>query len=319
MGRSFTPAGGAPTPFEGQELLSVYAPSPLQASVNNYTENVRGFANASLLSLSATTAVNVTGLTGATANRELTLLNTGAAAITLKNASGASLAVNRFQLGADVILAQNQAVKLIGLAAGGWASQSSAGGGGGGGAPSTATFITETDETGSLPNSFLLEAGAGITLTPAANVLTVAGSGPLAASVHNSANQSINSGAAITLALTFDTADFDTGSPTPFYSGATPTVLTAPVTGLYLVTASVAWAAVASSETAIFFIKNLTFSALFGDSAIPGTGATNANALTALLSLVAGDTVSVAVFQDSGSAIDVDGGNVTQFGMVLLR
>jgi hypothetical protein len=318
MGRAFTPSGGAGTPFEGQEILATFVCPPLQGSVNDYSNGSRGFANASLLSMSATGAVNVTGLVGATANRELILLNTGAPVITLKNANAGSAPANRFQLGTDVTLAQNEAVKLIALAAGGWASQSSSGGGGGGGAPSTATFVTEANETGSLPNSFRLAAGAGISLTPAANVLTVAAGATLAASVHNSVNQSINSGAAITTALSFDTADFDTGAPTPFFNAGTPTVLTAPVTGLYLVTACAAWGAVASSLTAIFFIKNGNFSALFGDSAIPGTGATNANSLTMLLSLVAGDTVSVAVFQDSGGAIDVDAGQVSSFGMALL-
>jgi hypothetical protein len=300
-------------------VLAAFPVPPLQASVNDYTVAARGFVNASILALSATTAVNITGLQGATPNRELTLLNTSANVITLKNASGASAAANRFHFGADVTLGQNQALKLIALAAGGWASQSSSGGGGGGGAPITATYITEANETGSLPNSFRLAAGSGITLTSAANVTTVAGAGPIAASVHPSANQSINSSASINTAVSFDTVDFDTGAPTPFHNAGTPTVLTAPVTGLYLVCASIAWAVVASSQTAIFFIKNGVFGALFGDSTIGGTGASNANTLTALLSLVAGDTVSVAVFQDSGSAIVVDGGNVTQFGMTLLR
>jgi hypothetical protein len=122
MGRSFTPAGGAGTPLEGQELLAAFVAPPLQSSVNDYRVAVRGFDNASLLSVSATTAVNITGLQGATPNRQLVLLNTGANAITLKNASGASAAANRFQLGgADVILNQNQAVPLVALAAGGWA------------------------------------------------------------------------------------------------------------------------------------------------------------------------------------------------------
>lgn len=139
MGRSFTPQGAAGTPFEGQELLSAFVCTPLQASVNDYFVNQRGFVNASLLQISSTAAVNLTGLRGATPNRELLVLNTGASAITVKNASGLSLAVNRFQLGADVVLNQNQAIKLVGLAAGGWAAQ---GGADGGSAPVAAVAVT---------------------------------------------------------------------------------------------------------------------------------------------------------------------------------
>lgn len=50
--------------------------------------------------------------------------------------------------------------------------------GGGGGAPTNATYITETDETASLPNSFQLAAGSNITLTPVGNTLTVAATVP---------------------------------------------------------------------------------------------------------------------------------------------
>lgn len=129
MGRSFTPSGGASTPFEGQELLSAFVCTPLQANVNDYRVAQRQFDNASLLSISAITALNITGLQGATPYRELVLINTGANAITLKDASGLSLAPNRFHFGADVILAQNQGVKLIAFAAGGWGAEGGAGGG----------------------------------------------------------------------------------------------------------------------------------------------------------------------------------------------
>lgn len=122
MGRSFTPAGGASTPFEGQELLAPFACPPLQASANDYTVAARAFANASVLYIGATAPINLTGLQGATRNRELTLVNVTANAITLKNASGASLAVNRFNFDADIVLNQWDAVKLLGSPPGasGW-------------------------------------------------------------------------------------------------------------------------------------------------------------------------------------------------------
>lgn len=44
-------------------------------------------------------------------------------------------------------------------------------------APKTPTFLTEANETSSLPNSFQLTAGSGITLTPGSNVLTISATG----------------------------------------------------------------------------------------------------------------------------------------------
>jgi hypothetical protein len=164
MGRAFTPQGGAGTPFEGQEILSAFSCPPLQANVNDYAVAARGFQNASVLELAATTPVNMTGLAGATANRELTLVNVSADAITLKNANAGSVAVNRFQFGADVVLGSNDSLALIGLAAGGWAlvgaNPSS------GGAPSSATYYTATDETSVLPNSVFLPPTAAPGLIP---------------------------------------------------------------------------------------------------------------------------------------------------------
>jgi hypothetical protein len=138
MGRAFTPSGGAGTPFEGQEILAGFLCPPLQASVNDYAVAARGFANASVLYIGATAPLNVTGLTGATRNRELTVVNVTAEAITLKNASGASAAANRFNFDADIVLNQWDGVRLIGAPPGaqGWVS---AGGGGGGAPPVTAS------------------------------------------------------------------------------------------------------------------------------------------------------------------------------------
>jgi hypothetical protein len=94
----------------------------LQGSVNDYTVANRQFANASVLYLGATTAINITGLQGATKNRELILVNVTAHAITLKNASGASFAGNRFNFDADIVLNQWDALKILGAPPGasGW-------------------------------------------------------------------------------------------------------------------------------------------------------------------------------------------------------
>lgn len=128
MGRSFN-NGGSIQPFDGQEILSAFICPALPANTNDYFINNRGFVNASVLYVSATGAINLTGLVGATANRELLLFNTSANIITLKNASGLSALANRFNFGADVALNQFESVKLLGLPSGGWGTQGGAAGG----------------------------------------------------------------------------------------------------------------------------------------------------------------------------------------------
>ena len=132
MGRSFTPAGGAGTPFEGQELLAAFTCPPLTKDVNDYRVAARAFDNASVIYLGAVALVAITGLQGATANRELTLMNVSADPITLKANSGSSAAGNRFNFAADVVLSQWQAIKLVAApGAGGWANAAGAGAGAG--------------------------------------------------------------------------------------------------------------------------------------------------------------------------------------------
>lgn len=275
MGRSFTPQGGASTPFEGQELLSAFLCPPLQSSVNDYQVAVRAFGNASLLQLGATTAVNITGLAGWAPNRELTLLNSLPAVITLKNASGLSLVPNRFLFGADVGLAQNQGIKLIGVATGGWAVQ-------------------------------------GVLPAPAPPAVVA-----LAASIHNTTAQAIPNNA-FTL-LSFDTVDFDTGAPSPFYASGTPTVLTAPVDGLYLACCSINWQAAAAGLCSIAFSLAGSTAVQYGQEGSSFANTNNANALTHLFSLAAGDTVSVQAYQGSSLPLNVLGGTTCTFGLMAIH
>jgi hypothetical protein len=68
-----------------------------------------------MLRLSASTAINITGLQGGADGRVIGIMNvsSGANAITLKNNSGSSSAGNKFCLTADLAVAQNAAVLLI--------------------------------------------------------------------------------------------------------------------------------------------------------------------------------------------------------------
>lgn len=286
MGRSFTPAGGASTPFVGQELLSAFTAPALSVSVNDYRVASPQFDNASLVSIGATTAVNITGWVGSTPNRELTLLNRLAAAITLKNASGSSQAANRFNFGADVILDQNQAVKLIGLAAGGWALSGVGTSSGGSPAPSTATYLTVANETATLPNS--------VEFAPCAvSVALLTG------------NQDVND--STLTALSFDTALVDTGA---LWSIAAPTKLIAPTTGAYLATASCQFGnALGVGNAFLTFLVNGTGSAHgYGPVALQTAGAVKLGCnVSAILQLNAGDYIEAYVYQHSGSVLVVNG------------
>lgn len=279
MGRSFNPSGGGVTPFEGQEVLSSFTPPPLQSSVNNYLVNVRGFLNASLLAIGATAPVNVTGLAGWAANRELILTNPGASTVTYKNANGASLANNRFLFGADVALAQNEAIRIVGAISGGWLLQGAASSGGGG-APTTATYYTATDETAELPNSIQLV--------------------PVGAGVYATVNQAIANGTPTP--LNFDTVLFDTGA---LWSNANPTRFTVPAAGLYVVTASCVWAAAAAGGCTLAIGINGAYSNRVSYNASAANSTLDVgNTVSVVLSLAANDYVEAISTQASGAALD---------------
>ena len=284
MGRSFTPSGGASTPFEGQELLSSFTPPPLPANTNDYTVNQRAFVNASVLQIAATAAINLTGLQGANPNRELLLVNVGASTITLKNASGLSQAPNRFAFGADVALAQNQAIKLLGLAAGGWGLVGT-GTSGAAPAPATATYVTVANETATLPNSVEFSSLA------------------IAAAIYSTNSQVIPDSTAT--AVIVDTPLFDVGA---LWSNANPTRLTAPAAGLYLATASILWNAAASGVVGVSFAVNGVHGTPFGLASVPSSAAiTPGVALSYLFQLAAGDYIEAIAIQTSGANLDILG------------
>lgn len=92
-------------------LTGLISPTSLGSDQNNYSPT--GLATASLIRLTASTPVNITGLAAPALGGQVILLaNIGSNTITLKNASGSSSAANRFALSADYSLAQNKSALI---------------------------------------------------------------------------------------------------------------------------------------------------------------------------------------------------------------
>jgi hypothetical protein len=300
MGRSYNPEGGGVQPFQGQEILSAFQCPPLSANTNDFTIARRPFADSSIIELSATVPINLTGLQGATLNRVLTVLvGAGSSAITLTNEDAASQAKNRFNLGASVTLLANQALVLLGLGAAGWALRGAAPSTAGG-APSTATYVTTTDESGPLPDSKVL------------GLATASG-----ACYGFAAGQSLTDSAFTAIAL--DTPQFDTAA---YFADANPTRLTAPVAGLYLVTASLAWAVATTGSMGVLFQKNGVAGTYYGfDNSSFIALESVANSLSFAIQLAAGDYMELVGLQTSGAplAVRTDDGVLGHFSMLQLH
>lgn len=74
---------------------NVFTPTALAANTNNYGPN--GIATAGILRLSATGAVDLTGIVAPSSYLFRIVVNVGASTITLKHASASSAAANRFR------------------------------------------------------------------------------------------------------------------------------------------------------------------------------------------------------------------------------
>lgn len=92
-------------------LTGDISPSSISADQNDY--NPTGLSSSTILKLTSSTDVNITGIQNGTDGRILVVLNVGSNNITLKNSSVSSSAVNRFLFDADVILAANNSITLI--------------------------------------------------------------------------------------------------------------------------------------------------------------------------------------------------------------
>lgn len=108
-------AGTYPSPTVAQAsqsfaLTGVISPTSLGSSQNNYSPT--GLSAATVLRLTSSVAVNITGLTGGAAGRTLIVHNVGSFDITLVSESGSSTAANRFAMPANVIIQPGVSVIL---------------------------------------------------------------------------------------------------------------------------------------------------------------------------------------------------------------
>ncbi|BCJ90369.1 hypothetical protein IZ6_11040 [Terrihabitans soli] len=95
---------------QGAEIFSGdISPSPLSSSTDDY--NPSGLAAASRVRLSASGAVNLTGLATGSDGRRVVLHNISAFAITLKD-DVTSTFTNRFALNGDIVLSQDQSIQI---------------------------------------------------------------------------------------------------------------------------------------------------------------------------------------------------------------
>lgn len=136
-----------PTMLPGATLFDGLTVS-INTSQNDFT--TPGLPDASSVLINCQTAANLTGLRGAIVNRIMVLENIGTANLTLLNASGASLAANRFNLGANIIMTPGSIVTLIALNVAGvtswWLFASSLAGTGTGSGTVTSISVTVPDD-----------------------------------------------------------------------------------------------------------------------------------------------------------------------------
>lgn len=109
------------------------APSQITSNQNDYNPSSVVCATTTTMLVNADAARDVTGIAGGVAGCDLFLFNNGSFAITLKDASASSTAANRFDFGADFVLASKAAVHLkYDGAASRWRNTTGSGSGGGG-------------------------------------------------------------------------------------------------------------------------------------------------------------------------------------------
>lgn len=125
-----------------------------------------------------------------------------------------------------------------------------------------------------------------------------------AARIYRTTNQAIAN--ATLVALSPDTADFDSGSPSNFWSAGSPTRLTAPQAGKYTVGCSILWDSSTTGNRSVYVCKNgTTGTRLAGEQMVANaSGVLN---LATTLNLASGDYIEFYVNQNSGGSVNVAG------------
>jgi hypothetical protein len=131
------------------ELSGVLTPPQITANQNNYAPT--GLPTSTVLRLSTSAALSLTGLQAGGSGRTLYLHNIGANDLVLVNDSASSTAANRFALGSDLTITTNRvAVLQYDLLSARWRAVSGSGGGGGAGAPGGPTAAVQFNDGGVL-------------------------------------------------------------------------------------------------------------------------------------------------------------------------
>lgn len=86
------------------------SPPQITADQNNYAPT--GFSTASVLRLSTDASRNLSGMAGGSDGRVIIIENVGSNPLVINNQGGGSTAANRFQIGADTTLSQDQAIAV---------------------------------------------------------------------------------------------------------------------------------------------------------------------------------------------------------------
>lgn len=102
----------------GSILATEISPSAISAATHNY--NPTGLATCSIVNLSATAQVDLTGLAAQTVGSIRTLRNQSGFGILLKTSSGSSLAANRFNFPTDYQLRTNECAVIQYVSGGGY-------------------------------------------------------------------------------------------------------------------------------------------------------------------------------------------------------
>jgi hypothetical protein len=156
---------------------------------------------------------------------------------------------------------------------------------------------------GTYPNPLIAADSIGASQVADGSLGTSELSGSIpAARVTNSADQTI--GTSGVTALAFDTARYDTAN---LYAPASNTRLTAPVDGIYVISASVQWAPTAAGGLRSLTLQRNAAAFLAADTRddVASTTSSTSQDVTTQARLNAGDFIRAQVFQDSGGDLSV--------------